>query len=217
MIASLSATLAPPRTATKGRAGALEQRRGASSTSRCEVGPGGAGQKRRGHHDRRVRAVRRAEGVVDVGVEALDERRAEGGSLASSPGSKRRFSRSSTSGQSSLEAPAHRRDAVALVDLAVRAPEVRAATTTAPRARAGPRRVGSAARMRKSSATSRSPSTSASGTLKSTRTSTRLPSRSPQLVDRTAAASLTSDCRRCGRGRRGGSSSPTRCRTSRRP
>jgi hypothetical protein len=49
-----------------------------------------------------------------------------------------------------------------------------------------------------------------SGTFRSDRTRTRLPRRSPR-------SSIPFTGRRGGRGRRAGWSSPTRCRTSRRP
>ena len=48
------------------------------ATSRCEVRSRGARHECGRHHDRRVGAVRGTEGLVDVVVEALDQRRAEG-------------------------------------------------------------------------------------------------------------------------------------------
>ena len=77
MMPSLSFTFAPPVTATKGRSGASSS---ASSvaTSRSRLGPRRARHQRRGDHDRGVRAVRRAEGLVHVVVKPLDQRRAKG-------------------------------------------------------------------------------------------------------------------------------------------
>ena len=97
---SLSLTFEPPSTATNGRGGVLAQAEQHLDLRRQQPA------RRRGHElrradDRGVRAVRGAERVVDVGVDALDQRRHEGRVVAVSPGSKRRFSSSSTPGASS--------------------------------------------------------------------------------------------------------------------
>ena len=98
---SLSEILAPPSTATNGRFGSLRRPR-RTSTSFCQQQAHRRRQRLRRTDDRRVRAVRRTERVVDVEVDAVDQACAtNAGSLASSPGSKRRFSISSTPGASS--------------------------------------------------------------------------------------------------------------------
>ncbi len=71
-----------------------------ASISRWRRKPGGAGQPAGRPDHRGVAAVGDAEGVVDVGVVPVDQLLDEGGSLAVSPGSKRRFSMSSTWGAS---------------------------------------------------------------------------------------------------------------------
>ncbi len=88
-----------------------------------------------------------------------------------------------------------------------------AATTTRAPASASSRMVGTLARIRPSSVIAwRVPS---SGTLRSERTRTRLPPTSPRVA---SSPPTVRGSRRCSRsGRRGGWSSPTRCRTSRRP
>ena len=97
-------------------------------------------------------------------------------------------------------------------------PEVPARRRRPRRARAATAIVGSAVVMRRSS----SIAPSRSGTLKSTRTSTRvaaLERAGPRGVggQRSRRAGVGATRRRRRRGRRGGSSSPTRCRTSRAP
>ena len=190
-----------------------------------------------------VRAVGGAEGVVDVDVGERGEvaRRAPGRSW--SPPARSARSRAAAR-RPSPSALRHRLDLVAdhgrrqlhrraeqlgeaLADrrqsrapastLPFGRPRCETSTSEAPRSRSGSI-VGSAARMRVSSAT-RPPS---SGTLKSTRTSTRLPAdlgvadaglgEASSADDRSAA--LRGPCRPA---RRSGWSSPTRCRTRRRP
>ena len=88
---------------------------------------GGRRQRRRRTDDRRVGAVRRAEGVVDVGVEARRSASAtKAGSLPSSPGSNRRFSSSSTPGASSASRARTGVDGVLRVRLPLGPAEVRA-------------------------------------------------------------------------------------------
>ena len=84
MTLSLSLTFEPPSTATNGRVGCSRQ-----AEQHLDLGgeeaTGGAGQVLRGPDDGRVGAVRRAEGVVHVGVEAVDEPRDEGRVVALLP------------------------------------------------------------------------------------------------------------------------------------
>ncbi len=74
---SLSWTLPPPTTATKGRAG-LTSRPPSTSTSSASRMPAALGRRRRGADQRGVRPMGDAEGLVHVGVEAphqaVDER-----------------------------------------------------------------------------------------------------------------------------------------------
>ena len=77
MTPSLSETFAPPSTATNGCFGSL-RRPSSTSTSFCRRRPIADGSELRRADDRGVGPVRRAEGVVDVDVDALDERRHEG-------------------------------------------------------------------------------------------------------------------------------------------
>ena len=77
MTLSLSLTFEPPSTATNGRVG-CSRRPSEHLDLGGEEAAGGAGQVLRGPDDRRVGAVRRAEGVVHVGVEAVDEPGHEG-------------------------------------------------------------------------------------------------------------------------------------------
>ncbi len=92
-----------------------------------------------------------AEGVVDVEVVAVDQLVDEGGSLPSSPGSKRRFSSSSTPGASSASRSPDRLHRVLRVGLALGPAEVGARGDRRRPARAATRASGSAARMRRSS------------------------------------------------------------------
>ena len=159
---------------------------------------------------------RRAEGVVDVGVLALDRagpRRpgrspSRPGRTAGSRAARRRArarpggpapAPSSTAGSGAPFGPA----------------EVAARGDRARPARWSHSRVGRAARMRRSSVIA----PSRRGTLKSARTRTRLPVEVAQVLElgdvtRHSALGGADDQRP---GRPGGSSSPTRCRTSRAP
>ena len=69
---SLSLTFAPPRTATNGRFGLLRSPR-STSTSLASSRPAALRQRGGRADDRGVGPVRGTEGVVDVGVLALDE------------------------------------------------------------------------------------------------------------------------------------------------
>ena len=143
---------------------------------RCEQPAHRRRHERRRSDDRGVGAVRGAEGVVDVAVDALDEPLDERSSLASSPGSKRRFSSSSTPGASSASAPRTGSIEYFGSGLPFGRPRWLAVTTSAPRS-CSHSIVGRAARMRKSSVIA----ASSSGTLKSVRTRIRLPSSDAEL------------------------------------
>ncbi len=69
---------------TKGRAGAT-RRPPRTSTSRASSRPAAEGRRGGWAHDRGVGPVRGAEGVVDIGVEAVDETVHEGGVVALLP------------------------------------------------------------------------------------------------------------------------------------
>ena len=213
----LSVTLAPPTIATSGRAGSSRMPVSVSHLALQEQARG-ARQQVRDALGRGVRAVRRAEGVVDVDVGERGQARGELGIVLRLP---------------RLEADVLEHDDVAVGDVVEVGGELarrcRAARPGArppgasenassrplgrPRWEVSSRRapcsrshsiVGSAARMRVSSVIS----PSCSGTLKSTRTRTRLPSTSR------SSSVLTGPS---GGRRRSGWSSPTRCRTRRRP
>ena len=117
-------------------------------------------------------------------------------SLPSSPASNRRFSISSTPGASSASRARTGSIEYLGFGLPFGRPRCDAVTTLAPRD-VSHSMVGSAARMRKSSVMTCSPSRSSIGTLKSVRTSTRLPATSPRSSSvgiAFTAAALTSSC-----------------------
>ena len=169
-----------------------------TSTSRFEQAAGGADGRVRGRaHDRRVRPVGRAEGVVDV--ERPRPRRAwprRRGRRRSSPASKRRFSSSSTPGASSARrGPAPGPSSTLGSGLPLGRPRWLHAHDRRPLAlHAARSMVGSAARMRRSSVIRPSPS---SGTLKSVRTRTRLAL--SDVAEVLQAWGCSSRCRRRGR------------------
>ena len=228
MTAILSLTLAPPSTATSGRAGSSSSLRQRLHLALEQQPRGALGHQLRDPLGRGVRAVRGAERVVDVDVGELGQRRGQLGVVLGLAGlvadvlEQQDLPRREVVGErvdvvaDGRRARASRRRRAAR--RAGRRPAAATARARGPSAGPGARRarsgrpgrrsssiVGSAARMRVSSAIE----PSSSGTLKSTRTSTRLPSRSPRSARVLTTAS--------GRGRRPGSSSPTRCRTRRRP
>ena len=130
----------------------------------ARVGPAALGHQRGRHDDRGVGAVRRAEGLVDVVVDALDQRRAEDGVVGLLARGRSEGSRAARPRAELGQALAHRLDAVALVDAGPwGARGASHATTERPARPSGRSSSGSVARMRKSSATSRRPSTSATG------------------------------------------------------
>ena len=88
-----------------------------------------------------MRAVRRAEGLVDVVVEALDQRRAEHGVVGLLAGMEAQVLQQLDVATEFVQSTTHRFDAVALDDLAVGTTEVRAGHEHARRARAVPRRA----------------------------------------------------------------------------
>ena len=237
----LSVTLAPPRTTTSGRSG--------DSTDRGQLGhlaleqePGVAGQQVRDALGGGVGAVGGAEGVVDVEVGERGERLGElrvvlglarleadvleqqhvaglepvGHRLDLGADDRRR--QLHLGAEQLAEPLADRRHRERRVDLPFGRPRCETRTTRAPRSRSSSI-VGSAARIRVSSATW----PSSSGTLKSARTRTRLPVDVGVADARLGEAQRAPTARRrrlrgpCRRARRSGSSSPTRCRTRRPP
>ncbi len=240
--AILSATLAPPSTATSGRAGCSRMPssvRTSRSSSRPARAPAAGARRPRCSRARGGRRRRRRRRTTSASAASA---RASSGSLLSSPGSKRTFSSSSISPSPSRSASAltsspttagrasrRRRSARAgaaatgAIDsagsrLAVRSPEMR--DQHEPRAALAQlldrRQRGADARVVGDHA--RLPSASvASGTLKSTRTSTRRPStaRSSMLLTRAPYVAIPYSTR-C-TGPRAGWSSPTRCHTRRPP
>ena len=235
--------------------GLLEHAREGLDLALASGSPAADGRSRATPRHRRVVAVRRAEGVVDEDVAEARERRGERRRRPSSRprGSARsRAARSCPSGAVAIARLDLRADALVelqhracraapagacrpassahrLDDLALRAGRGGVSSTGLPPRSRIARIVGSAARMRVSSVIDavRRPA----GTLKSTRTSTRLPA-SARSSRRGRAASFIGGgqrlrsglrgfarraCARRASGRRRGSSSPTRCRTRRRP
>ena len=178
MTLSLSLTFEPPRTATNGRVG-CSRRPSSTSTSRGEEPPGALRQVLRRADDRGVGAVRRAEGVVHVGVEAVDEPRDEGRVVGLLPGSNRRFSSSSTPGASSASRARIGATEYAVVGRALRPAEVGAPRRPSRPAPCSHSMVGSAARMRRSSVMA----PSCTGTLKSARSRTRWPSSGGEVLE----------------------------------
>ena len=175
---SLSATLAPPTTATNGRSGDPSSTPSAS-ISRLQEEAGGAGQAGGRTDDGCVAAMGDAEGVVDIGVVAVDQLLDEGGVVVLlarveaqvlaelAPGGR---------GGPVRRGPAPRSQRGSGAPLG--RPRWVQAVTVAPRS-IRYSMVGRAARMRKSSVTMAGASAHGRrGTLKSTRTSTLAPSRS---------------------------------------
>ena len=211
----LSPTLAPPTTATKGRAGQARMPP-STSISRARRRPAALGQELRGTDDRGVAAVGHTEGLVHVGVEALDEGGHERRVVLLLPRREAQVLSELDPGTQGGEALPDRIHLPTRVGVAAGRPRCDAATTSAPWS-CSQRSVGSAAVMRKSSATVARPSMPmCRGTLKSTRTSTRSPfdvgevleeRQSVQWVHRVTPRPARSD-------RPGGWSSPIRCRTS---
>ena len=219
----LSVTFAPPTTATSGRFGSSRMPVSVA-TSRSSSRPAALGSRCATRLGRGVRAVRGAERVVDVDVGRA--RRALGrapGRSSSPPSKKRTFSSHHDVGVAATSSRVGRERTSVAEQLAEPRRRPARARTSASRpfgrprceqrraaralARAARSASGSAAWMRASSVMSPS---SSSGTLKSTRTRTRFPSTS-EIVKRAHARAPS------GPGRRSGSSSPTRCRTRRRP
>ena len=181
---SLSATFAPPTTTTNGRSG-VSRRLAEDFDLSGQQPPGGRGKPRRRADDRGVRPVRGPERVVDVARPGPSRARARRpGRSPPRPASKRRFSSSSTPGISSSSACPDRLQTEGRVRLALGRPRWVQAVTDRAVLDAASASVGSAARMRKSSATTAAAiGASASGTLKSTRTRTRLPVEVPQVLE----------------------------------
>jgi hypothetical protein len=111
------------------------------------------------------------------------------GSSAVSPGSKRRFSSNSTPGASSASLARTGSIEYFGSGAPLGRPRWLAVTTVAPRS-VNHSIVGSAARIRKSSVIRPS---SSSGTLKSVRTNTRLPLRSPSVASRSSSVGIAED------------------------
>ena len=202
----LSETLAPPRIAANGRSGRLEQL-GEHLDLALHQQPG-VGRQQLGDADRRgVRPMRGPERVVDVDVGVGREGRGEGRvvrlllgveaevlehqDLAGSEALDRVLRADPERVAGDRDVPAQelgqalpdRPQAQAVLDLAVRPPEVAGQDDRGARAGGAALIVGMAARMRESSVTL----PSASGTLKSTRTKTRLPATS---ASRTVSLSI---------------------------
>ena len=192
----LSVTFAPPTTATSGRFGSSRMPLSVV-TSRSSSRPAARRQQVRDALGRGVRAVRGAERVVDVDVGelrvALGQRRRRSSSrprrsARSRPSRRRPSGTSSRSGASVTSTPSSSpsRSAAGLSENFSSTPfgRPRCASRTSPAApfSRSSFRVGSAAWMRASSVMLRS---SSSGTLKSTRTRTRLPSTSRSSSVRT--------------------------------
>ena len=121
----MSLTFEPPSTTTNGPLGRLAQAEEHVDLLRQQP----AGGRRQGPgraDDRRVGAVGGAEGVVDVGVVALDELGHEGGIVALLARIEAEVLEELDAGRQLLQAGPHRRHRVARVGLALRPTEVAA-------------------------------------------------------------------------------------------
>ena len=218
----LSVTFAPPTIATSGRPG-RPGCRVSVSTSRCSSRPAALGSSSAIAVGRGVRAVRGAERVVDVDVAERRERLRQLGVVLVSPGKKRTFS-SMQQPSPSPTAPRASRPGGRRPPAARRGGARPARARTRVRRALGPAEVreqdelrgallAQLVERRQRGADPRvvgdAPSSS-SGTLKSTRTTTRLPA-TLEVVEGPHARGPSAP------GPRRGWSSPTRCRTRRRP
>ena len=165
MTPSLSLTLAPPRTATNGRRGWSRSAEEHLDLLRQQP-TRRAGQGLRRADDRGVGPVRRAEGVVDVGVLALDQPRDERRVVALLARVEAQVLEQLDAGRQLGQRARTGSIEYCRVGLALGPAEVAARRDRARRALTSHSIVGSAARMRRSSVIS----PSSSGTLKSART-----------------------------------------------
>ncbi len=161
-----------------GHEGPLRRRRGAPAACRLHAAssdPAALGSKSGRHHDRGVGAVRRTEGLIDVVVKTLDQRRAEVGVVglfAADESAGSRVARRSNRARAGTDAAAPRENARRLVPRDVRSGCGR--DHVAPGS-SNCSKSGKAEPQAKVIGDLNTPSTSATGALKSTRTSTRLP------------------------------------------
>ena len=219
----------------------VEQARRAPRPRRRAAGPRPTAARAAARRSTRARGARHRTRRRRTRRRARSRFVANAGSFASSPGSKRRFSiimhvaglevcatfdrreagdlgrELDRRAEQLAEPRGDRRERVLRVGLALRAARGASTARSRRRARAATRSSGSAAVMRRSS----SISPSRNGTLKSARSeharafAQREVLQLRNRIDHPSAVSCCADGTR--RGRRGGSSSPTRCRTSRAP
>ncbi len=204
----LSATLAPPSTATNGRAGSSRSEP-SSSSSRSMSSPAYAGSRCATPSVEACARCAEPNASFTYRSPCSASSAANDGSFSVSRGSKRVFSRSrQRSSGSSSRTRGSTSDSESAGSSPFGRPRCEQRTSSVAPRSSRSSSVGSAARIRVSSATL----PSSSGTLKSTRTRTRFP----------ATSASRTDLGRCirgaaGRDPRAGTNSPTRCRTRRTP